>query len=192
MSEGSAAAWILFVIILVFSLAQFKFLSGTRVLGRNTWPSWPIGSLGRGGWGQGPMLTAVSFVLCWRWQRLAPPAGLDRVTGFKPEPEIIRLPIRWLPVHATTENFGIACNDHPDGRTSGGRSSTAPLVAVAETLLILAFDRRGGLRRGVAAVTEGGARLRRHRGELMVPVQITLVPLYLIFAGAGWLNSIRR
>jgi len=28
MAEGSAAAWILFVIILVFSLAQFRFLSG--------------------------------------------------------------------------------------------------------------------------------------------------------------------
>jgi len=28
MAEGSAAAWILFVIILIFSLAQFKFLSG--------------------------------------------------------------------------------------------------------------------------------------------------------------------
>ena len=56
-----------------------------------------------------PMLAAVSFVpllaLAALW--LLPLAWIA-LTGLKPEPEIIRLPIRWMPVHATTENFGIA------------------------------------------------------------------------------------
>jgi len=136
-----------------------------------------------------PMLAAVAFVpllaLAALW--LLPLAWIA-LTGLKPEPEIIRLPIRWMPVHATTENFGIALTTTRTANVGRAFFNSA-FVAVAETLLILAID---------AAAGYALARLR-FRGRalvfgvivasLMVPAQITLVPLYLMFADAGWLNS---
>ena len=110
------------------------------------------------------------------------------LTSLKPEPEIIRLPIRWLPVHPTAENFGTALTT---SRTANiGRAFfNSTVVATGETLFTLAIDAMAGY---------ALARLR-FRGRavvfgiivasLMVPLQITLVPLYLMFEGVGWLNS---
>ncbi len=134
-------------------------------------------------------LTAVSFLLLltlavlWLF-----PLAWIALTGLKPEPEIIHLPIRWLPVHATAENFGIALTT---SRTANvGRAFfNSTFVATAETLFTLAIDAMAGY--ALARLQFRGRALAFGIivASLMVPVQITLVPLYLMFAGAGWLNS---
>ncbi len=135
------------------------------------------------------ILTAVLLLLLLALAALwLIPLAWIALTGLKPEPEIIRLPIRWLPVHPTAENFGTALTT---SRTANiGRAFfNSTIVATGETLFTLAIDAMAGY---------ALARLR-FRGRavvfgiivasLMVPLQITLVPLYLMFEGVGWLNS---
>jgi len=135
------------------------------------------------------ILTTLSFLLLLALAALwLIPLVWIALTGLKPEPEIIHLPIRWLPVHPTAENFGTALTT---SRTANiGRAFfNSTIVATGETLFTLAIDAMAGY---------ALARLR-FRGRavvfgiivasLMVPLQITLVPLYLMFEGVGWLNS---
>jgi multiple sugar transport system permease protein len=110
------------------------------------------------------------------------------VTAFKAAPEIIRLPIRWLPAHPTLHNFGVALTTN---RTApiGRAFLNSTIVAFSETVLTLAVDATAGYalarlqfpgRRFVFAVVVA---------SIMVPFQVTLVPLYLMFEQVGWLNT---
>jgi len=124
-----------------------------------------------------------------RWQTLwLLPLAWIALTGLKPEPEIIRLPIRWLPVHATTENFGIALTTTRTANV-GRAFFNSTFVAVAETLLILAVDAARAYAAGVAEF-RGRRSSSASRGEPHVPVQITLVPLTSYSLGAGWLKQL--
>ncbi|HKV45693.1 MAG TPA: carbohydrate ABC transporter permease [bacterium] len=145
-----------------------------RARGRNV----PLSLVGGVGY-----LLLLGLALLW----LAPLAWIA-LTAVKAEPEIIRLPIQWWPTHPTAENFGVALTTT---RTANiGRAFfNSTFVATAETIVTLAIDAMAGY---------ALARLR-FRGRalvfgvivasLMVPVQITLVPLYLMLEGAGWLNT---
>ncbi len=110
------------------------------------------------------------------------------VTAIKPAPEIIRLPIRWWPVHPTADNFAVALTTN---RTASiGRAFfNSTVVAASETVITLAIDAMAGY--ALARLQFPGRRVVFGIvvASIMVPFQVTLVPLYLMFAQAGWLNT---
>jgi multiple sugar transport system permease protein len=110
------------------------------------------------------------------------------VTAIKPAPEIIRLPIRWWPVHPTADNFAVALTTN---RTASiGRAFfNSTVVAASETVITLALDAMAGY--ALARLQFPGRRVVFGIvvASIMVPFQVTLVPLYLMFEQAGWLNT---
>jgi len=110
------------------------------------------------------------------------------VTSLKPAPEIIRLPIRWLPTHPTAHNLVVALTT---SRTApiGRAFLNSTIVATVETLATLAIDAMAGY--ALARLEFPGRRLIFGVvvASIMVPFQVTLVPLYLMFQQAGWLNT---
>jgi multiple sugar transport system permease protein len=110
------------------------------------------------------------------------------LTSLKPAAEIIRLPIRWLPVDPTTHNFAVALTTNRTAPISRAFLNST-IVAVSETLLTLALDAMAGY--ALARLEFPGRRLVFGVvvASIMVPFQVTLVPLYLIFQQAGWLNT---
>src|SRR6266545_4314159 len=81
-------------------------------------------------------LTGGLFVLAMLW--LIPLAWIV-LTALKPEPEIIRLPIRWLPEQPTLGNFAAPLTT---SRTAniGVAFGNSMIVAIAETALTLVID----------------------------------------------------
>lgn len=116
------------------------------------------------------------------------PLAWIAVTSLKPAPEIIRLPIRWLPAHATTHNFAVALTTNRTAPISRAFLNST-IVAVSETLMTLALDAMAGY--ALARLEFPGRRLVFGIivASIMVPFQVTLVPLYLMFQQAGWLNT---
>lgn len=110
------------------------------------------------------------------------------VTSLKPAPEIIRLPIRWLAAHPTLHNFAVALTTNRTAPISRAFLNST-IVAVSETLLTLALDAMAGY--ALARLEFPGRRLVFGVvvASIMVPFQVTLVPLYLMFQQAGWLNT---
>ncbi len=136
-----------------------------------------------------PILTAVSFVLLLALAALwLLPLAWIALTGLKPESEIIRLPIQWLPVQPTAENFGTALTT---SRTANiGRAFfNSTIVATGETLFTLVIDAMAGYALARLQFRGRAVVFGIIVASLMVPLQITLVPLYLMFEGVGWLNS---
>jgi len=116
------------------------------------------------------------------------PLAWIAVTSLKPAAEIIRLPIRWLPAHATTHNFAVALTTNRTAPISRAFLNST-IVAVGETLSTLALDAMAGY--ALARLEFPGRRLVFGVvvASIMVPFQVTLVPLYLMFQQAGWLNT---
>jgi len=110
------------------------------------------------------------------------------VTSLKPAPEIIRLPIRWFPAHPTTHNFAVALTTNRTAPISRAFLNST-IVAVSETLATLVVDAMAGY--ALARLEFPGRRLVFGIvvASIMVPFQVTLVPLYLMFEQAGWLNT---
>src|SRR5205807_1939886 len=116
------------------------------------------------------------------------PLAWIAVTSLKPAPAIIRLPIRWLPAHPTAHNFAVALTTNRTAPISRAFLNST-IVAVSETLLTLALDTMAGY--ALARLEFPGRRLAFGVvvASIMVPFQVTLVPLYLMFQQAGWLNT---
>ncbi|MBK9121649.1 MAG: carbohydrate ABC transporter permease [Chloroflexi bacterium] len=102
-------------------------------------------------------------------------------TSLKPESEIITTEIRWLPQNGTFEHFGAIFEAHPMTQWLFNSLFTA----TAATILVLVLDSLAGY---------AFARLRfRGRGilflivlsMLFVPIQITIIPLFILFSRLG-------
>lgn len=107
-------------------------------------------------------------------------------SALRPEGEILSYPPRWLPSSPTLENFAYVF-----GRFAFARWMLNSVVsAVVATILVVGLD---------ALAAYGFARLS-FRGRsftyavvismLMVPVQATIIPLYLLFAQVHLLDSL--
>jgi multiple sugar transport system permease protein len=141
---------------------------------------------GLAGWSTGTLLlTGGLTVLAILW--LLPIVWII-LTAIKPEPEIIRLPIRWLPERATLENFGAAVTT---GRTANVALAfvNSLIVAVLETVLTLAIDAMAAYALARLAFRGRSLVFALIVASIMVPTQITLVPLYAMFQQIGWLSS---
>jgi multiple sugar transport system permease protein len=116
------------------------------------------------------------------------PLGWILMTAIKPEPEIIRLPVHFFPEQVTLANVAAALTTSRTANIAVAFANST-VVAIAETVLTLAID-------SMAAYALARLNFRGRSvvfgvivASIMVPPQITLVPLYVLFQQAGWLSS---
>jgi multiple sugar transport system permease protein len=130
-------------------------------------------------------LTGGLLILAVLW--LAPLAWIV-TTAIKPEPEIIRLPVHMLPEEVTFANFVAALTTSRTANIALAFANST-IVAIVETILTLAIDAMAAY--ALARLTFRGRSVifAVIIGSIMVPPQITLVPLYLLFQQVGWLSS---
>jgi multiple sugar transport system permease protein len=116
------------------------------------------------------------------------PIAWMALTAFKPESEIIRLPIRWLPAHPTVQNFEAALTTSRTANISRAFLNSI-LVASAETVLTITIDALAGYALARLQFKGRTAVFAVIVASLMVPIQVTLVPLYVMFETIGLLNT---
>jgi ABC-type glycerol-3-phosphate transport system permease component len=107
-------------------------------------------------------------------------------TAFKPESEVYSYPPRWLPHAPTLINFHHVLEQFAFGRWW----LNSIVAALASTLLVLIFD-------SLAAYAFARMRFRGSGliygvvlSMLMVPIQVTFIPVYLFFAQIGMLDTL--
>ncbi len=108
------------------------------------------------------------------------------VSAFKPEGEILSYPPQWIPTHPTWSNFGYVLKKFNFLRWTFN-SVTAAVMA---TVIVIFID-------SLAAFAFAKMRFRGNAvlyavvlSMLMVPIQVTIVPLYLMFSNVELLNTI--
>ena len=130
-------------------------------------------------------LTGGLLVLAALW--LVPLAWIV-TTAIKPEPEIIRLPVHMIPDEVTLANFVAALTTSRTANIAVAFANST-IVAIAETILTLAVDAMAAYALARLSFRGRSIIFAVIIGSIMVPPQITLVPLYLMFQQAGWLSS---
>lgn len=110
------------------------------------------------------------------------------LTAVKPEPEIIRLPIRWFPEQWTLDNFRAALTTARSANVAVAFFNSL-VVAILETVLTLAVDAMAAYALARLAFRGRSIVFAAIIASIMVPSQITLVPLYAMFQQIGWLSS---
>lgn len=110
------------------------------------------------------------------------------LTAIKPEPEIIRLPVHLLPEQVTLANVTAALTTSRTANIAVAFGNSL-VVAIAETVLTLVIDSMAAY--ALARLTFRGRSVVFGVivASIMVPPQITLIPLYMLFQQAGWLSS---
>ncbi len=107
-------------------------------------------------------------------------------TAFKPESEVFSYPPRWLPHAPTLINF-----QHVLERFAFGRWWFNSIVAaLASTLLVLIFDSLAAYAFARMRFRGSGLIYGLVLSMLMVPIQVTIIPLYLFFAEIGLLDTL--
>ncbi|MEJ2559851.1 MAG: carbohydrate ABC transporter permease [Anaerolineae bacterium] len=107
-------------------------------------------------------------------------------TAFKPESEVFSYPPRWLPHAPTLINF-----HHVLERFAFGRWWLNSIVAaLASTLLVLIFDSLAAYAFARMRFRGSGLIYGLVLSMLMVPIQVTIIPLYLFFAQIGLLDTL--
>lgn len=118
---------------------------------------------------------------------LLAPIGWMLSTSLKPLEEVFALPVRWIPSPARWDNYAAAW-----GRFAFGRYFVnSILVSVAVTVL-------NALVAGLAGYSLAKYRFFGRRAvflavlsTLMLPIEVLIVPTFLIVHDLGWLNTYR-
>lgn len=118
---------------------------------------------------------------------LLAPIGWMLSTSLKPLDEVFALPVRWIPSPARWDNYAAAW-----GRFAFGRYFVnSLLVSVAVTVL-------NALVAGLAGYSLAKYRFFGRRAvflavlsTLMLPIEVLMVPTFLIVHDLGWLNTYR-
>jgi ABC-type glycerol-3-phosphate transport system permease component len=107
-------------------------------------------------------------------------------TSFKPEGEILSYPPQWIPGNPTLENFGYIFSNFPFAHW--GLNSI--IVATVATFLAVLFDSLAGF--AFAQLRFAGKRMLFAVivAMLMVPIEVTIIPLYLFFAKIRLLDTL--
>jgi ABC-type glycerol-3-phosphate transport system permease component len=108
-------------------------------------------------------------------------------TAFKANGEVFLVPIRWIPKHILFQNFPDAINYVPFPVYYRNSVFVAVLSVIGAVLsssvVAFAFARLRGPGKNILFVIL--------LSTLMLPSEVTLVPVYLIFRNLGWLDSYR-
>ncbi|WP_156097024.1 carbohydrate ABC transporter permease [Mesoaciditoga lauensis] len=108
------------------------------------------------------------------------------VSAFKPEGEILSYPPQWIPLHPTWSNFSYVLSKFNFARWT----FNSVVSAVVAMIIVIFID-------SLAAFAFARMRFRSNKvlysiiiSMLMVPIQVTIVPLYLMFANVNLLNTL--
>lgn len=107
-------------------------------------------------------------------------------TSFKPEGEVLSYPPQWLPPTPTLENFDYIFSNFAFARW--GLNSL--IVATVATFLTLLFDSLAGFTFAQLRFTGKRVLFVVVVAMLMVPVEVTIIPLYLFFAKVRLLDTL--
>ena len=104
--------------------------------------------------------------------------------SLKPEPEVFAVPIRWLPSQPQWQNYVL-----PFQKTVGRYFLNSVIVSGAQTLAPLVLCSMAGY--SLAKFRYPGRNLAFLfiLSTIMLPIQVTLVPTFLIIKDLGWVNS---
>ena len=104
--------------------------------------------------------------------------------SLKPEPEVFAVPIRWLPSEPQWQNYVL-----PFQKTVGRYFLNSVIVSGAQTLAPLVLCSMAGY--SLAKFRYPGRNLAFVfiLSTIMLPIQVTLVPTFLIIKDLGWVNS---
>ncbi len=107
-------------------------------------------------------------------------------TAFKPEGEVYAYPPQWIPHAPTLANFANVLSRYAFGRW-WLNSITAALVS---TLLVLLLDSLAAYALARMEFRGRGLIYAIILSMLMVPIQVTIVPLYLLFVDIGLIDTL--
>ncbi len=102
-------------------------------------------------------------------------------TSVKPEVEIVTTEIRWLPKQFTLDHFNAILTNYPMLRWLFNSLFTA----TAATLLVLTLDSMAGYAFARLSFRGRGPLFMLVLSMLFVPIQITVVPLFILFSRIG-------
>jgi multiple sugar transport system permease protein len=104
--------------------------------------------------------------------------------SLKPEPEVFAVPIRWLPSQPQWQNYVL-----PFQKNAGRYFLNSLIVSGVQTLAPLLLCSMAGY--SLAKFTYPGRTLAFLfiLSTIMLPIQVTLVPTFLIIKELGWVNT---
>jgi ABC-type glycerol-3-phosphate transport system permease component len=106
-------------------------------------------------------------------------------TAFKSEAEIFAAPIRWLPEALHWENFTVPLTEKPFARWF----LNSILIASSVTLGNLLISSLAGFGFAKYRFPGRGMLFVLILATFMIPLQVTMIPLFFIVKGLGWVNS---
>ncbi len=106
-------------------------------------------------------------------------------TAFKSEAEIFAAPIRWLPSALHWENFTVPITEKPFARWF----LNSILIASSVTLGNLLISSLAGFGFAKYRFPGRGMLFVLILATFMIPLQVTMIPLFFIVKGLGWVNS---
>lgn len=106
-------------------------------------------------------------------------------TSLKPEGQILSYPPRWLPPTPTTENYTSVLRRFAFGRWT----LNSVIVAAAATSLVVLIDALAGYALAHMRTRGGELLFGLIVAMLLVPIQVTVIPLFLLFAEFHQLDS---
>ena len=107
------------------------------------------------------------------------------VSAFKPLTEIMTVPVTFIPLHPTLENFGGLLTQTLFAR--GMLNST--LIALANVILQVFFCSLAGFAFSKYRFRGRDVLFTMVLGTVMIPQYVTLIPNYIVMGKIGWLNT---
>lgn len=106
-------------------------------------------------------------------------------TSLKPEGQILSYPPRWLPATPTVENYTSVLQRFAFGRWT----LNSIVVALAATSLVVLLDALAGYALSRLRSRSSDLLFALIISMLLVPIQVTVIPLFLLFAEVRLLDS---
>jgi multiple sugar transport system permease protein len=104
--------------------------------------------------------------------------------SLKPEPEVFAVPMRWLPSEPQWQNYVL-----PFQKSVGRYFLNSVIVSGAQTFSPLLLCSMAGYSLAKFSYPGRGLALVFILSTIMLPIQVTLVPTFLIIKELGWVNS---
>ncbi|HEU23737.1 MAG: carbohydrate ABC transporter permease [Athalassotoga sp.] len=108
------------------------------------------------------------------------------VSAFKPEGEIASYPPTWIPEHPTLSNFSYVLGTFNFLRWT----LNSFLAAIIATIIVILIDSMAAFSFARFHFKGNALLYATVLSMLMVPIQVTIIPLYLMFAHVHLLNTI--
>jgi ABC-type glycerol-3-phosphate transport system permease component len=107
-------------------------------------------------------------------------------TAFKPAGQVLSYPPRWIPLTPTLANFSYILHGYAFGRWW----INSILAALASTVLVLFVDSLAAYALARMRFIGSGLIYALILSMLLVPIQVAIIPLYLLFSSAAMLDTL--